>query len=306
MQTFRYSKNNRRDFVIPDKFRNILEESEREKNKKKKKIGVVLLLIEIAAVLTLVISSLVVVYKLYGYWTDAQYAQAKQSEVASKMTVKKTALTRETPEYPVYEGSEEHVASYPQIVDREKVMQLSLIYPDFVGWFYIEGTTISYPVVFTEEYNYYLRRNMDGETNLSGTLFFDERNDVNTLKGNCIIYGHAMQNGTMFGTLKNYGKKSYYDQHKMIYLYTPTEVIVYRIFSAYETTTRNDYIRTSFADEAEYFRFISKCKSDSAYDTGVKLSPESDILTLSTCHYYNYDDGRFVVHAVKVGSSPLT
>lgn len=301
MQKFKYSKDNEAKFLLPEEYEALLV----KKNKKKKSVDVILLTIKIVAIVTLCISGFIVAKKLYGYWSDEKYAEAQKSAVYSGAAAQEIVIKRPTPVYPEYEGSNEHVASYPQVVETEKLKQLAKVYPDFVCWFYIENTSINYPVVYNETVNYYLRRNMDGEENLSGTLFFDERNDMKTLKGNCIIYGHAMQNGTMFGTLKNYASKSYFNDHKTIYLYTPTEVLVYKIFSAYETTTSDNYIKTVFLKPGEYDKFIKERVKSSEYDTGVKVTEDDDILTLSTCHYYTSNKGRFVVHAVKTQTIPL-
>lgn len=303
MQVFDYSKKNEAEFVLPKEYEELLEKETRKK--KKKRIGLVLFFVKLFAIVTLCVSLGIIAKKLYGYWTDEKYAEAQQSSVSTSTETHENVIKRETPVYPEYKGSEERVVSYPQVVETEKLKQLAKVYPDFVCWFYIENTSISYPVVYNETTNFYLRRNMDGEENLSGTLFFDERNDVKTLEGNCIIYGHAMQNGTMFGTLKNYASKSYFDEHKTIYLYTTKEVLVYKIFSAYETTTKDNYIKTAFQEKGLYQEFLEARIAKSIYNTGVTVPENADIITLSTCHYYTSNKGRFVVHAYKAGSIPL-
>jgi len=308
LQTYKYSEKNEYDFELPEKYEKLLQSDAKETNKSKKKFGaadIVPLAIKIVAVVGILVLFGIIGKKVYAYYTDIAFNEAKRSEVRIDTDSSNDAEKRKTPDYPEYEGSDERVVTYPQVVEIEKLKQLSLVYPDFVCWFYIENTSISYPVVYNSTPDYYLRKNMDGEENLSGTLYFDFRNDRKKLDRNTIIYGHAMQNGTMFGTLKDYQSKSYYDNHSTIYLYTPTEVIVYKIFAAYETTTDNYYIETYFSSTSAYKSFLDGCKANSAYDTGVEIAEDSDILTLSTCHYYNSNNGRFVVQAVKVGSSPL-
>lgn len=304
MKFYTYSKNNERNFVVPDEYDELLKNGGKSK-KPKKKDGVALIVIRTVAILAFLGLGVFAASKVYSYWKDEQYSKAKQSEVLDVGGTTIVTTLRDTPAYPEYEGSEERVPGYPQVVEISKLKQLALVYPDFVGWLYIDGTTISYPTVYNKDLNYYLRRNMDGVDNLSGTLFFDNRNDVSTLKGNVTIYGHAMQNGTMFGTLKDFASKSYWAKHNMIYLYTPEEVIVYKVFAAYDTTTQNNYTRTSFSSPTQYLGFLNTLKGDSEYDTQIKLKETDDILTLSTCHYYTESNGRFVVHAVKIGSTPL-
>ena len=160
-------------------------------------------------------------------------------------------------------------------------------------------------MVQAEDNDYYLRKNINGKKNLSGTLFLDYRNMPDTSYGNNIVYGHNMQNGAMFGTLKKYSTKSYYDKHRMIYTYTDTEVTAWKIFSVYETTTDNYYIQTGFVNDDNYLEFIKGLQKNSMYAADTELTSDDVILTLSTCHKYDYENGRLVVHAEKVFTSAI-
>lgn len=45
---------------------------------------------------------------------------------------------------------------------------------DFAGWITIDGTKIDYPVMLTpNDGDYYLKRNVNGEDDINGTLFMD-------------------------------------------------------------------------------------------------------------------------------------
>ena len=99
--------------------------------------------------------------------------------------------------------------------------QLLAQYPDTVGWLYCEGTPINYPVMQSDDNDYYLRRLPDGTYNTAGSLFADYRCGKIGETNNCIIYGHNMKNGTMFSSLTKYKSQSYYDEHPVLYLYTP-------------------------------------------------------------------------------------
>ena len=76
---------------------------------------------------------------------------------------------------------------------------------DFAGWITIDGTKIDYPVMLTpNDGDYYLKRNVNGEDDINGTLFMDPRTDLVQRSTNIIIYGHNMKSGAMFGSLKKY------------------------------------------------------------------------------------------------------
>ncbi|MBP1586880.1 MAG: class B sortase [Clostridia bacterium] len=315
MKQYSYSKKNEYPFVLPAEYKAILDgtagkggAAAKKGSKLKKKRGFDFMrVIRIGAFLIMIVALIILVDKEYQYLRDVQYAEAQNRTIAINAQAMDVAEKRATPAYPDYEGSNanKNRFEYPQVLEKESLTQFGTAYPDFTFWIFIENTFVNYPVVQAPDNDFYLHRNMDGETNISGTLFLDYRCDPVTMMGHNIIYGHNMQNGTMFGLLKNYVNKSYYDQHSVIYTYTPEAVTAWKIFSAYETDTNNYYIETNFKTPARYQNFLDKLKSDSAYDTGVEVTYEDDILTLSTCHFYTKSNGRFVVHAVKIGTTPM-
>jgi sortase B len=181
-------------------------------------------------------------------------------------------------------------------------------------WLYGEGAEIDYYVLQANDNEFYLKRDIDKEHRSSGSLFLDYRNRPerisssgkdNKIGSNNIIYGHNMRNGNMFGKLKYYQKEEVFFKHQYLYTYTKEGVTVWKIFSAYETTTDDYYIQTYFSTPEAFLKFARGLQKKSVVKTDIVLSSRDDILTLSTCHRYNYNDGRFVVHAVKVGTAPI-
>ena len=74
---------------------------------------------------------------------------------------------------------------------------------DTVGWIKVNGTNINYPVVQTNNNDYYLNHAYDKSKNSAGWIFADYRNNMTNFDKNTIIYGHGRLNNTMFGSLKN-------------------------------------------------------------------------------------------------------
>ena len=313
MKSYSYSEKNEYPFVLPAEYRAVLDgvprdgASSKKGSKAGKKRGFDFMrIVRIGAFLIMAVALIILVDKEYQYLRDVQYADAQNRTIAISARAMEAVEKRDTPLYPDYEGIEDNKNrfEYPRVLEKEGLEQFAAVYPDFTFWIFIENTFVNYPVVQSGDNDFYLRRNMDGESNISGTLFLDYRCDRETMKGHNIVYGHNMQNGTMFGLLKNYVSKSYYNEHSVIYTYTPEAVTAWKIFSAYETDTDNYYIETYFGTPERYRSFLDKLKGDSAYDTGVAVTYEDDILTLSTCHFYTKSNGRFVVHAVKIGTTP--
>ena len=79
---------------------------------------------------------------------------------------------------------------------------------DTVGWLYIPGTKINYPVVQADDNEYYLSRSFKQEEASCGTIFMDYQNDLNPLDRNTILFGHNMGSSSslMFSQLTKFKK----------------------------------------------------------------------------------------------------
>ena len=117
---------------------------------------------------------------------------------------------------------------------QEKIQELKAINPDTVGFIIIDGTDIQYPVVQSVNNDYYLDHNFEGKKDRRGCIFADYRNDLsaNGEPQNIVLYGHNMKDGTMFGPLKKYNDKNFYESHKTVRLYTMKGELVYNINEA--------------------------------------------------------------------------
>ena len=176
---------------------------------------------------------------------------------------------------------------------------------DMVGWIKIDGTKVNYPVMQTKERpNYYLKRDFDGNSSDWGSIYVREECDVNKPSDNVTIYGHNMVDCSMFGDLKNYGTKAFWEAHKEIYFDTLSEYHVYEIFSVFKTTANEGegftyHQMEDAANEQEFNEFIAQCKKLSFYDTGITPVYGDKLICLSTCEY-TLDNGRLVVAARRI------
>ena len=166
---------------------------------------------------------------------------------------------------------------------------------DTIGWLQVNGTNINYPVVKTDNNDYYLNHDFNKRYNDGGWIFADYRNNLIDDK-NLIIYGHARLNLTMFGTLKNVIKANWYQNsdNYLVRLSTINSNMSFQVFSTYVTEAEDYYIKTDFNNNEDYLSFLNTLKSRSVYNYGVSLSENDRILTLSTCYT---DNRRVVLHA---------
>ena len=176
--------------------------------------------------------------------------------------------------------------------------------PDFYGWLKIEGTNINYPVMYTPgDSERYLHLDFYGNYSDSGSLFMD--GDCPSDGSTALIYGHHMNNGSMFGSLPDYGDYDFYKKHKTIFFDTRYEQRDYEVVAVFYSEIYPEseepyhycyYHHKNLSNEDEFNEYISYAKANSLYDTGVTPKYGEQILTLSTCNYHT-KNGRFVLVA---------
>lgn len=177
--------------------------------------------------------------------------------------------------------------------------EISKINDEVVGWINVPDTAINYPIVKHSDNSFYLTHSFDKSRNKAGWVFLDYRNSINAER-NTIIYGHNRLDGSMFGSLNNLTKKEYLNEQKehLIYLSTPTENLVYEIFSMYYIDTTDDYLQTNFSNE-EYTNWLNMITNRSIHDFKNNVTSEDQILTLSTCYKHVK---KLVAHAKLIRS----
>lgn len=177
---------------------------------------------------------------------------------------------------------------------------------DLIGWLSIEGMVIDYPVMRSEDDEFYLHHNFQGEEDKYGCLYVRNRADVDTPGTNFLIYGHNMKDGSMFGDLDLYRKKSFYEEHRIICFDTLYEERRYEIVAVFLSQVFDEqdevfkYYQFYEAEtEEEFLDFYDNIKELSLYDTGVTAEYGDTFLTLSTCAYH-VPDGRLAVVAKRI------
>lgn len=177
---------------------------------------------------------------------------------------------------------------------------------DFSGWLKVEDTVIDYPVMKSDEDDpeYYLHRDFDRNYSFSGCLFIGENCDADS--DVFIVYGHNMNNGSMFGGLDSYRDPDWASAHRDISFDTMDGHRTYRVFAAFPSQVYPEasgvfkyYQAVGDYDRADYDEILEHFQGMSVIDIGTAPEYPAQILLLSTCSYHT-DDGRFVVAAYRV------
>jgi len=163
------------------------------------------------------------------------------------------------------------------------------INPDFVGWLLLSDTGIDYPIVRGNDNEQYLRTTFEGNANPAGSIFMDVGNEKGFASRHVILYGHNMQNGTMFGKLYLYLDAEYREENPIVTVSTADrKLLQYVIFDAKIVTIEDPCYQIDFKNKAAFTEF-----SD-----GLNAPTAASLLTLSTCAQSGDQDERIVVHAV--------
>lgn len=175
--------------------------------------------------------------------------------------------------------------------------------PDFVAWLRIPGTNVDYPVVQTDDPDYYLNHTFSGKSSVVGTLFSLADADYQAPGRNIAIYGHHLRSSgeKMFTSLVRYKNPDFYEDNKTVVLDSLYRHSEYTIFAVVNMKVGDwEPSRTVFSGDAAFMAFVNRAKSESLYDTGVEVGADDHILTLITCdRSYAGKEGRLVILAVE-------
>ena len=185
--------------------------------------------------------------------------------------------------------------SYEKIRVEKEEENLYDKYEDYRGWIKIDNTNINYPIVQGKDNSFYLDKDINKNYLSSGSIFMNYLNhgfnDENT-----VLFGHHMRNKTMFAQLKKYKEKEFfYGNNDIVIEVENDKVLKYKVFSAYVTDSKDNYIKTNFDDKDQYKEFLEDIKNKSLYKSDIDVNENDKIITLSTCSY-EFNDARMVVH----------
>lgn len=171
---------------------------------------------------------------------------------------------------------------------------------DIIGWIYIPGTQINYPIMQHKTVDtYYLHHAAGGEANQLGAIFLYSTAASDFSDAHTVLFGHNMRSGQMFGELSSYAEKDFAESHPCVYIYLPQKTLEYTIYSAYACAVSDPVYTPGYRRRTEEFRELIRHTKDSSVWKSALSPAEEAVLTLSTCT----DDGearrRFVVNGIE-------
>lgn len=185
---------------------------------------------------------------------------------------------------------------------------LKAINPDIVGWIYIPGSRINYPVVQGQDNESYLHTAFDGSNgwfSSAGTIFLDYKNNSQFLSQNSFLYGHHMRDGSMFASLVDWANTPEFNKHRDIYILTPRGNFYLKSFAMVKSTGSEVIVVRDFEDEEAYRKYIQNKLDRSIVKQEGDVFTANDInqsVALATCEY-TQNDGRMVLFATVVATT---
>lgn len=179
-------------------------------------------------------------------------------------------------------------------IDLEKLQKKN---GDVTGWLYFENEDISYPIMYSGDDTTYLHTALDGSYASAGSIFMEGNNKPDFEDSHTIIYGHNMRNLSMFGKLRYYKQKEYYDDHAYFQIFTEKGIYRYQIFAYADVPADSVVYQVPYGADDSFESFIQQLRKQSYYDTGVEVTQNDKVVTLSTCSTTGM---RFIVNAVRV------
>ena len=170
--------------------------------------------------------------------------------------------------------------------------------PDWIGWVSIPGTGIDFPVM--QNGDFYLKHDFEGNYTDYGLPFLDERCSLDT-SDQLFIYGHHMNDGSMFSPLLNYADEEFCAAHPEIVLETEYGAETYQVAAvvrekgSYGDGEWNLFDQINISADS-FHSLVDNLSERRLYDTGRELVSGDRLLTLVTCEY-SQNNGRWAVIA---------
>lgn len=188
--------------------------------------------------------------------------------------------------------------------------ELQKINPDVKAWITIYDTKIDYPVVQTDNDDYYMNHDIYGELQSSGSIFTDYRNQANFSDFNTLIYGHHMSERKMFGDIDLFLKEDFFRSHEFGNLFFDEQDHGIQIVAVLEANSRDPVLYYPALDGEELrLMYIEQIYKTALYIRGVDsnnnarlenpgrtspMTPDDHLILLSTCSA-DITNGRFLL-----------
>lgn len=172
--------------------------------------------------------------------------------------------------------------------------------PDIVAWVSVPGTDIDYPVVqaSADDPTFYLDHDVYRCWNPYGCPYLDAgcagRGIDSPL---ALMFGHHMNDGSMFSAFANYSDRGFAQEHQEILLQTPERDIRLNVIAADVVDSNAEHKRLEFADDGELGFWLERLLAEADVVLDVDVEADS-VKAFCTCSYGRWNGHeRTIVYA---------
>lgn len=186
-------------------------------------------------------------------------------------------------------------------IDFAKVQESN---PEVFAWIYIPETGIDEPVLQSAQSDtFYQNHDENGTESDLGALYTEMPNNMNMCDFNTIIHGYDRKDTDLFYGLHQFEDQDFFQNHELIYLYMPDNVLTYEVVAAYyddgsDILRRYDY--TTYTGCESYLEelFGGKSMAKHIREGWEDLTPYHFLLTLDGT--VREDNTQYVVVAAMI------
>lgn len=270
----------------------------------------------IIAIILVIAGLAYICWFMFGIYTSGSEYEGLRTSTENNNTVNTnnsymgedaTYMAGDTPDAPLDNIAPESVKD--TINGGINFTELWNINTDLYAWVNIPDTMIDYPIAQYpgEDDAYYLSHNMYKESAFAGCIYSEKGNKKDFSDPNTVLYGHNMQNGSMFRALHSFRDKSFFDNNQYIYVYLPDRTLTYHIFAAYEYDSRHLLNSFDFNDKTVFQKYLDYAQNPTSsmmYNIrDLDVDSDDKIITLSTC-LGNVQSSRYLVQGVLIKDEP--
>ena len=279
------------------------EEKMEELNRERRSGGRIVGFVMCIALLLLLVGVAILGYRFYAVIEDERIAETASSTADSVIGINNP------------EEDDDNV-----YLDKDLIATLQEAFKnkDVVAYISFPEAGITYPVVQGKDNSQYLYHNIYGQYSINGSIFLDSDNNDDFSSVSSVIYGHHMNNGSMFGSLER-SLGNWKD--KIFKIYTRDEMLTYKIVctEVISPDDRDFFIGKKSKNEVKEFTDdLNKKKTDSVflidddfanpylyrseefvkafksrYSSCLVDEDMTNFVTLLTCHYGGGTTSRF-------------
>lgn len=175
--------------------------------------------------------------------------------------------------------------------------------PDIIGWINVPGTGIDYPIAQgnSGDPGYYLHHNASKRLDYHGAPYLTwECAEGGLLHSpNALVFGHHLQDGTMFSKLSDFIDVAYLDEHTPIQIQTPTEKANLTVLAVDRVNANRETVRIEFdtaSDHATWLACVTAASDNNLSSAGFDFGSVENVVTLCTCSYSTWGNERTLLY----------